>query len=430
MSDAVVGLDRSPLGQLLYEPDRQQALAALRRSSRLGGLSDDAVQQALACLAKDEQLRAASGRWTPGRPDPETFVPGDVAAVRAGAGKPILISGWRLLDGQGRMRIQLERRDLLQRPLKALDLVELTSAVPYFLPTSAALGVLASHPPDQQLQQQLRLPFPRVLVLFGNDLELDPHVYRWPADYPYQQLPRHSITHQLIDRGGYVSGMVLLADQHARLRDDLLWIVAANPDPTLPAPAHLDRVRGVIRGWRSAATLGPLVMNVAAAVAWGAWQPPTTPLPLPEDPTSRAWRKAVRRGVFRRREPRGDAVSVHVLDLGRAPVQRHGAAPEQTTSMPSRHAPIPHLRGGHFRRVRVGPRHDWHYEVRWIAPTLVRGEQPDPNRMVVRRLPPPPVGGQDRDSPKAPTVGERLQGADPPFVGPPRLSDPRSLELP
>ena len=79
--------------------------------------------------------------------------------------------------------------------------------------------MLASHPPDPDLQQQqqLRLPFQRVLVVFGADLALDPHTHRWPTDYPYQQLPHHAIARQLIDRGGFVSGMVLLADQAGRL---------------------------------------------------------------------------------------------------------------------------------------------------------------------------------------------------------------------
>jgi hypothetical protein len=235
------------------------------------------------------------------------------------------------------------------------------------------------------------------------------------AELPLPAAARHSITDQVIDRGGVVSGMVLLADDHGRLRDDRLWIIAANPDPTLPPPANLDRVRGVVRGWRSAATLAPLVSNVAAAVAWGAWQPPTTPLPLPDDPASRQWRKAVKRGVFRRREPRGDAVGVHVIDLERTAAHaRHRPDPEWHAARPSRHAPVPHLRGGHFRRVRIGPRNDWHYQVRWIAPTLVRGDQPATERLVVRRLPPPPARNQHQDDLQDRAISEQgMHGVDP-----------------
>jgi hypothetical protein len=388
-------------GSCWTNPTATHALTEFQRDGRLEGHTSHAVQRALDCLTRDEQLRTASGRWVPGHPDPDQFVPGDVAAVRVGAGKAILISSWRTDPHGNRLRVRFERSDLLQQQLKALDLPDLTAAVPYFIPTAAALGVLASRPPDPQLLEELRLPFERVFVLFGADLELDPIVYRWPADYPWRQLPRHSITYQLLQRGGYVSGMVLLADQHARLRDDLLWLVAANPDPTLPWPANLDRIRGVVRGWRSAAQLvplvsniaaqlAPLVTNVAAAVAWGAWQPPTTLLPLPTDPSSRQWRKAVKRGVFRRREPRGDAIGVHVLDLERTTTHQTSTAPDPNTAA-ARTSPIPHLRRGHFRRVRIGARGDWHYQIRWIAPTLVRGDQPANERLVVRRLPPPPL---------------------------------------
>jgi hypothetical protein len=311
--------------------------------------------------------------------------------------------------------------------MKTLDLVDLTCAVPYFIPTTAAIGVLASHPPDHDLQQQLRLPFDRVLVVFGADLELDPHSYQWPSDYPHQQLPPHAIARQVIERGGYVSGMVLLADHAGQLREDLLWIVAANPDPTLSRPANLDRVRGVLRGWRSAATLAPLVTNVAAAVAWAAWQPPNS-LPLP-DPDSKQWRKAVKRGVFRRREPRGDAVGVHVLDLGRTPTHtRQTPEPDGETTTASRSSPIPHLRGGHFRRVRVGPRNDWHYQVRWIAPTLVRGDQPAADRLVIRRLPPPPAPSPTPDIPERHFPDPRAPSPAPyPPLAVPAPDDPRGL---
>jgi hypothetical protein len=417
------------LGHLLYETDRQQALVEFQHDLRFDGLGDDAIQRALGCLARDERLRQASGRWVPGRPDPEDFVPGDVAALRVGAGKPILIRGWQTDTHGGTHRMMLELRDLRQYPMKTLDLVDLTSAVPYFIPTTAALGVLASHPPDHDLQQRLRLPFDRVLVVFGADLQLDPHSYKWPSDYPYQQLPRHSIARQVIDRGGYVSGMVLLADQAGQLRDDLLWIVAANPDPALPWPANLDRIRGVLRGWRSAASLAPLVTNIAAAVAWGAWQPPTTPLPLP-DPDSKQWRKAIKRGVFRRREPRGDAVGVHVLDLGRTRTHAPQVPDPGATTTASRNSPIPHLRGGHFRRVRVGPRNDWHYDIRWIAPTLVCGDELQGDRLVVRRLPPPPASRPAPDIPEQQAVDPPSLRSGPPAVSFPSPDGPYCLDVP
>ncbi len=161
------------------------------------GQTPQAIQRALDCLTRDEQLRTASGRWVPGHPDPDQFVPGDVAAVRVGAGKPILLSGWRADPHGNRLRVFFQFSDLLQHQLKALDLLDLTAAVPNFLPTAAALGVLASRPPDPQLLQELRLPFERIFVLFGVDPQLaDPASPPWPLPQGPGR-PRNDWHHQI-----------------------------------------------------------------------------------------------------------------------------------------------------------------------------------------------------------------------------------------
>lgn len=59
----MVHLDRSPLGHLLYEIDRQQALAEFQRARRFDGLTDQAIQRALDTLSRDERLQEASRRW-------------------------------------------------------------------------------------------------------------------------------------------------------------------------------------------------------------------------------------------------------------------------------------------------------------------------------------------------------------------------------
>jgi hypothetical protein len=203
--------------------------------------------------------------------------------------------------------------------------------------------------------------------------------------------------------------MVLLADHDGRLRDDLIWIVTANPDTSLPPPASLDRVRGMVRGWRTAATLAPIVHTVAAAVAWGGWQSPAPD--LPGDLSARQWRKAAKRNAFRARERRGDMIGVHVIDLERslAASQPGAQAPGQ------RGSPRPHDRRGHSRRVRIGPRDAWHYEQRWIPPVRVLGGRPQlASPLVVRRLPAPsgPSDGSLRDHPPGPV--DRPGLIDPP----------------
>lgn len=382
-----------------------------RELERAGGLKDvnrAAVRQVIDSLIRDAALQASSGRWNPGRPDPDQFVPGDIAAIRAIASDIIVrglgaISLQRertvhlraklsgdvdLVSDRERLLVQLDPDRLLDQPIAASLLVDLHRAVPYFIPTTAAAAVLASRPPSQTLQQELRLPFERTLVLFGTDLAIEPDSFPWPERFPYQKLDRFGVVGELIERGGHLSGLVLLADDDGHLRDDVIWLVAANPRPYEPWPASLDRIRGLVRGFRSAATLAPLVTNVAAAVSWAVWrEPPPTP-DLPPDPTPRQLRKAFKRNSVRVRERQGAFVGVRMLDLARNTAR--ATRKERDSPGPGRASPIPHMRSGHFRNVRVGPRSDFHYEPRWIPPTWVRGNLDGVDqRVVVRRIPPP-----------------------------------------
>jgi len=55
------------------------------------------------------------------------------------------------------------------------------------------------------------------------------------------------------------------------------------------------------------------------------------------------------------------------------------------------------MRRAHWRRARVGPRRDWHYEGRWIAPTLVNADALTEMPTVLYRLPDPPSGPPPAD---------------------------------
>jgi MMPL family len=59
------------------------------------------------------------------------------------------------------------------------------------------------------------------------------------------------------------------------------------------------------------------------------------------------------------RERQGALLGVHVLDLGRTAAHAHRDNPTQDQA--SRASPVPHLRAGHFPRVRVGPRDRFRY---------------------------------------------------------------------
>jgi hypothetical protein len=231
--------------------------------------------------------------------------------------------------------------------------------------------------------------------------------------------------------------MVLLASSDGRLHDDVVWLVAANPDPNRPWPASLDRIRGAVRGWRRCADLGPLADNVAAAVAWGAWRQPPAIAEIPPDLQHNQLRKALKHNSVRVREREGALVGVHVLDLGRT-TPAEPSANDGQPSAAGRGSPIPHLRSGHFRRVRVGPRAAFHYQVRWIPPVWVQGD-PDraAQRLVIRRLPPPAawthIPAQDLSGP---ADGGRSSPANPqehprPLLDHPATDhDPFGIELP
>ena len=418
----------TPLGIPVDERDIDLAHQELQRAGGLTGVNRAAVRQVIDSLLRDARLQADGGRWTPGRPDPDQFVPGDVAAIRAVASDSILVRAAAirvdhaqalhlrakpsgrldLVGDREALVVKLDADRLLDQPILASRLVDLYRAVPYFIPTTAAAAVLASRPPSQTLQQELRVPFERTLVLFGTDLELDTRAYPWPERFPYQELDRFGVVGELIARGGYLSGLVLLADEHGYLRDDVIWLVAANPRPHDPWPASLDRIRGLVRGFRSAATLAPLVTNVAAAVAWAVWRdPPPTP-DLPADPSPRQLRKALKRNSVRVRERQGALVGVRTLDLARNTARTPRAERDGPTT--HRASPIPHMRSGHFRNVRVGPRNDFHYEPRWIPLTWVRGDLDGADqRLVVRRVPPPATWTQ----PEPPSAGRSVQGEHP-----------------
>jgi hypothetical protein len=398
----------TPLGIPVGPEDFDLSHRELRRIGGLKDLNRAAVRQIFDSLIRDAALQEGSGRWQPGRPDPEQFVAGDVAAIRAVVSDSIVVNlgairlertrtvhlrarpsgSLDLVSDREGLMMQVDPDRLLDQPIAASLLVDLYQAVPYFIPTTAAAAVLASRPPSQTLQQELRVPFERTLVLFGTDLELDPASFPWPEQFPRVELDRFGVVGELIERGGHLSGLVLLADDQGYLRDDVIWLVAANPRPHEPWPASLDRIRGLVRGYRSAATLAPLVTNVAAAVAWAVWRDPPPPPDLPSNPTQRQLRKALKRNSTRVRERRGALVGVRTLDLARNTAR--ASRPERDGQGPGRASPIPHMRSGHFRSVRVGPRDDFHYEPRWIPPTWVRGDLAGADqRLVVRRVPPP-----------------------------------------
>lgn len=354
---------------------------------------------------RDLRLLRASGRWNPGTDDPENLLPGDAPIVRG------VVAGAHLAELGARLRGLVPESpegyapgDVMAASLASV-VSALDSAVPFYIDGPTAMGVLSSTPPDAAALDTLRLPFDSVFVMFGHEIEIPADV-EWPDNYndydpADEDLPwtgfRTTMESALVHRGGAITGMVLISGPNGvGLGDFMLWIVSANPDPEHPQEEmRRDRQRSSILAYRKNSTWQHMIDNTAAAVAWLDWEQPD-PLDLP-DPASKLWRKAIRTSQFRKREPRGAAGDVHVIARRPAEDSGPGSDDEPKTSRRS------HIRTGHWRSVRIATRDedgtitgdttgepgvDWHYEGRWIAPTIVNaGATPD-DRAVVYRVPP------------------------------------------
>lgn len=349
-------------------------------------------------IERDAMLVRAGRRWS-GSPltPPQTgrFVPGDIAAIR-----------WAVAIGDiaGRAAARLERLDAgdpIDETGHQLDAIArwwLYQATPYFVDVTTLVGLVDCELPSAVDMDELVMPASSVAVFFGGDVDVpaglvdddasfDELAERFSAEQ--RQHPEWvssdgirsgtlSPAVRAVARGHRVQvcGVVLHADDDGHLDDLVLWLTVAPGER---------RPRGALYGWLSRSTLRYVAVNLAAAVAWGQWTAPSldgTETTL-SPPT--LTRDLVRSSRFRRREPYGGAVGVRVLDARRT-ISRASADGGTHAS------PITHRRRRHWRRQRVGPRDEWRYERRLIAPIIVNpGGQLD-QRLTVYRLPPPPTG--------------------------------------
>lgn len=376
-------------------------------------LADDAaIAQALALAAWtnphstinaltraiERDIALTSRRWRGAdRTTSEDFVPGDVLRLRALSATCLLNLGlgdWSTPDGES-VPLPTANRELSLAQL-------LYAAVPYFLPAGPAIGILGSRPPDESLVGRLQLPYPAVAVYFSRPLEV-PDELRGGEERLANQLRTPTTIHDVLagdasadplDAPTYirfgtlsayrgnplsVAGVILTAQLDGTLANLALWILA---DP-IAAKTRFHAVEGLL----DHSHLQPLVANLAGAIAWGDWNPPERSLPLPEDPTADDFREALRRGAFRRLEPRGAVAGVRVLDTRTMFRPRTPSASSDRAGS----SPASHLRRAHWQRYRVGPRDNWQYEPKWIPPLLVNPGAAGSQRITVYRLPVPPT---------------------------------------
>jgi hypothetical protein len=289
------------------------------------------------------------------------------------------------------------------------------TAVPFHLDAELAGSILSSRPPDSDLLADLRMPAQHLVIVLGapyvvsqdsgwwstSDLEASIEADLALADVarrqedelgrPHQQRPSGFST-TFMQHGGVITGVMLHADENGFLLDEATWLVSTDLDH------HVGPTRDLVSARISESALAPLVHNLAAAVAWGPWKAPeeqTKPIPDNIDDLE----PLLNTGWLRRAVRNPANLGVRVID-----VSKTRQSSSQSAGEPSGRHVSPHLRRGHWRSVRVATRSpagqiigdvhglhdtDWHYEGRWVPPTMVNaGAASTDQSMRVYTIPP------------------------------------------
>lgn len=193
----------------------------------------------------DLELMEASGRWEPGRPDPTPYVPGDISALRWLYNVSSMLEIGELLQYAVDNYAQ-EKALLVARRIMSL-VAAVYGAAPFFLPAELAVAVAESDTAPPELIEDIRLPFESVWILLGAGFDL-PDGMTWPSDTLWQSpnIPmllkgdaawEATLASELLDRGGAIDGVVVFSGSDGvGLADEIVWTVAASPDPTLSPP--------------------------------------------------------------------------------------------------------------------------------------------------------------------------------------------------
>lgn len=356
-------------------------------------------------IGRLEAITDAGGRWPARRSPTQPRMAGDAVALLARYGADAFGRHWQTVFEQ----VDIPGVDRgphgdvgywqTLEPFYAEMSGAFAAAEPFFVPHGFAAAIADSSPVDADDLDEIRLPYPVCFVAFADPLVVGERVGHPDVDDIERLVPLLDDDSDLVDRvmgsppvsiaralvanSGLVDGIVLYADDDGRLRDSFLWCLTI---PTRDGSRTLTRV--TLPAARSTCEFSTLVENTAALVSWGDWRDPGE-FDLPEDPASREFRKALNKGAFRRAERSGAPGHVRVLDIERT-------ASRSGSSSPTGRTVAPHLRRGHWRRSRIGPRDDWEhhrtYRRNWISPSWVNaylGENPEPR---VYRVKPHPEG--------------------------------------
>lgn len=282
-------------------------------------------------------------------------------------------------------------------------------AVPYLLDPASASIFINSRPPEAAAIADLQLPFDHVLLILGAPFQFAARSAWWDEEWVEAAAEEARLLRaaggavgmspdevdtfsKLYERGGRVHGVLFSSDGGGGLSDDIVWLLGVNASDKGPSAC-------ILHGRISDSHLSPLIHNLAAAVAWGPWKAPDPEVAALMVGEAKAITAAAKKGATRRKARHADLHGVHVVDLGRA----GSARPANEAGLATGRTVIPHLRRGHWRSSRVATRDDagavigdvhgehgldWHYEGRFIAPTVVNAGAGEP-RPTVYRIPEP-----------------------------------------
>jgi len=201
----------------------------------------EVLQRLRACAIRADALRELV------RATPSTnagYMPGDAAAVLLSFAGPML-----------RGLFNDKPDDEMVRIWGAL-MEYAFFAVPYYLPPQAGVVLAGSHPPDQGLLPEVRLPFPSVLLLFGAPLQFGP-ASGWVTSSTNGMTQWESLHNE----GGALHGVVLCGDGIGVPLNLAVYLVSVGLDP--------DAQRAFIPGELRFGAFASVASNAASIVSWG-----------------------------------------------------------------------------------------------------------------------------------------------------------------
>lgn len=267
-------------------------------------------------------------------------------------------SGWarqdRLaLDDAPRLLAAFASRCLTSGPGGAIAR-SIAGSQPVVLAAPLVADLLESEDVPEEWLADIRVPFPVETILFSAWFEFpsslasaipEPHEDESPDVLAYRR-PMADLR-----CGAAWVGVTVAAALNDRLHANVIMLMASRNEARLcdlvPIPAHLP-----------SSQMKPLVERLAAYVA--------TLRPRQVLPRSR-------------RRPSGGPRTALRPSAGVSVVTIQSQTVAHPLEESARHKTLrrSHTRRGHWRRVRCGPRMHWHYELRWIPPTVVGPGQMD-----------------------------------------------------